>query len=117
MKLLSLLITIIIAITVLYFAYINLNNDVIVMCPFQNVNFEMSLSHLILLLATGGGLAGFSFAAYNYAGKMNTLNAYKRKFEKMSVQSDCDDTKLKALETKIQTLEVALENALKNKEQ
>ena len=117
MKLLSLLITIILTATVVYFAYLNLSHDVIIMCPMQKVNFDMSLSHFIILMYAGGGLAGFSFAAYNYAGKMNTLNAYKRKFEKMSVQSDCDDTKLKALETKIQTLEVALENALKSKDQ
>ena len=116
MKLLSLLITIMVTITVLYFAYVNLNTNLIVMCPLQNINFEMNAVHLILLLFAGGALSGFSFAAYNYAGKMETLNAYKRKFEKMSVQSDCDDTKLKALETKIQTLEVALENALKDKE-
>lgn len=116
MKLLSLLITVITTMALLYFAYINLHNDTIIMCPFQNVNFEMATSHLIILLFAGGGFAGFSFAAFHYAGKVDALNAYKRKFEKMSVQSDCDDTKLKALETKIQTLEVALENALKDKE-
>lgn len=29
----------------------------------------------------------------------------------MSIQIDCNNTKVKALETKIQTLEVALQNA------
>lgn len=114
MKLLSLAISIIAAIGVAYFAYINITNSAIVMCPFQNVNFEISISHLTILIFGTGTLAGFSFAAFNYAGKMESLNAYKRKFEKMSVQSDCDDTRVKSLEAKIQTLEIALQNALKN---
>lgn len=116
MKLLSLMIAIVATIGIVYFGYVNLHNSAIVMCPFQNENIEIPLTHIIFLLFTAGALAGFMFAAFNYAGKMEAFNAYKRKFEKMSVQSDCDDTKVKALEAKIQTLEVALENALKNKQ-
>ncbi len=114
MKLLSLVISIIAAIGITYFAFINLPNTAIVMCPFQSTNFEISVTHLSLLIFGTGTVTGFMFAAFNYAGKMESLNAYKRKFEKMSVQSDCDDTKVKALEAKIQTLEIALQNALKN---
>lgn len=113
MKLLSLLISIIATIGIVYFGYVNLHNTAIIMCPFQNVNFEISITHLTLLIFAAGAIAGFMFAGFNYAGKIESLQAYKRKFEKMSVQSDCDDTKVKSLEAKIQTLEVALENALK----
>ena len=116
MKLLSLAISILATLGLLYFAYINMPNIVTIMCPFEHVEFDMSLSHLVFVMYIGGAVAGFSFAAFNYAGKMNSLNAYKRKFEKMSVQSDCDETKVQALEAKIQTLEAALENALKDKQ-
>ncbi len=112
MKLLSLTISIIVALGAAYFAYINLPNSAIVMCPFQNVNFKIQIFHLVFIIFASGVVSGFMFAAFNYAGKMESLNAYKRKFEKMSVQSDCDDTKVKALEAKIQTLEIALKNAL-----
>lgn len=41
--------------------------------------------------------------------------AFERKLEKTSVSSDANSAKVKVLEAKIQTLEKALENALKNK--
>ena len=113
MKLLSLAISIIISASMAYFAYINLNHSTILMCPFQGQNIELSLFHLVAAVFVFSAVAGFSFANFIFSGKIESLLAYKRKCEKLSVQSDTDDTKLKALEAKIQTLEIALENALK----
>lgn len=48
-----------------------------------------------------------------YSGKK--LSALKREQEKSSISSTESQAKVKVLEAKIQTLEKALENALKNK--
>lgn len=114
MKFLSLLIAIAAALGITYMAYVNITNTAIIMCPIQHVNFEISIAHLTIIIFMVGIITGVTFAAFNYTGRIETLLAYKKKYEKMSVQSDCDDTKVKALEAKIKTLEVALENALKN---
>ena len=42
-----------------------------------------------------------------------TINTYKRKLEKESVTSEESSAKVKVLESKIEVLEKALENALK----
>ena len=47
--------------------------------------------------------------------KNKKLNAFKRQLEKESVSSDENAAKVKVLESKIEVLEKALENALKNK--
>ncbi len=45
--------------------------------------------------------------------KNNRIDSYKRELEKESVSSDEAAAKVKVLESKIQVLEKALENALK----
>ena len=45
--------------------------------------------------------------------KNNKLNLYKRELEKESIASDEHSAKVKVLESKIEVLEKALENALK----
>ena len=45
--------------------------------------------------------------------KNDKLNSYKRELEKESISSDENSAKVKVLESKIQVLEKALENALK----
>ena len=46
-------------------------------------------------------------------GKNQKINAYKRQIEKESVSSDASSARVKVLESKIEVLEKALENALK----
>ncbi len=45
--------------------------------------------------------------------KTNALNSYKRELEKESITSDTNSARVKVLESKIEVLEKALENALK----
>ena len=45
--------------------------------------------------------------------KNDKINSYKRQLEKESITSDENSAKVKVLESKIQVLEKALENALK----
>lgn len=64
-------------------------------------------------------VAGFLFGVFlmNILLIVNNkrLGIYKRKLEKESINSDESLAKVKVLESKIQVLEKALENALKNK--
>ena len=46
--------------------------------------------------------------------KNDKINSYKRQLEKESISSDENSAKVKVLESKIQVLEKALENALKS---
>lgn len=45
--------------------------------------------------------------------RTTALNSYKRELEKESINSDANSAKVKVLESKIEVLEKALENALK----
>ena len=45
--------------------------------------------------------------------KNNTLNSYKRELEKEAINADESSARVKVLESKIQVLEKALENAIK----
>ena len=47
--------------------------------------------------------------------KNDKINSYKRELEKESIASDESSAKVKVLESKIQVLEKALENAIKTK--
>ena len=62
-------------------------------------------------------LAGFALAIFLMTLKMNVknekLNSYKRELEKESLASTESSSRVKVLESKIEVLEKALENALK----
>ncbi len=62
-------------------------------------------------------LAGFALAIFLMTLKMNVknekLNSYKRELEKESIASTESSSRVKVLESKIEVLEKALENALK----
>lgn len=62
-------------------------------------------------------VSGFCFGIFLMSLKLNVKNTkidlYKRELEKESVTSDENSARVKVLESKIQVLEKALENALK----
>ncbi len=62
-------------------------------------------------------LSGFALAIFLMTLKMNVknekLNSYKRELEKESISSTEASSRVKVLESKIEVLEKALENALK----
>ena len=64
-------------------------------------------------------ICGFLFGIFLMNIKLNMknekLNSYKRELEKESIASDENSSRVKVLESKIEVLEKALENALKNK--
>lgn len=68
------------------------------------------------LLLAGIFFAGMLFGIFLMMLKINSkndkINSYKRELEKESVSSDEAEARVKVLESKIQVLEKALENAL-----
>lgn len=77
-----------------------------------------SYAHLTgKLLIAGAFITGIGTGIFLMTLKLNVknekLNLYKRELEKESVNSDESHAKVKVLESKIQVLEKALENALK----
>ena len=62
-------------------------------------------------------LSGFALAIFLMTLKINVknekLNSYKRELEKESITSSENSSRVKVLESKIEVLEKALENALK----
>ena len=77
---------------------------------FLNLNliFQLSIS-LVSGIAIGMLLMNIFIIVKN-----KKINIYKRQLEKESVLSDENAARVKVLESKIEVLEKALENALKN---
>ncbi|MCM1264652.1 MAG: hypothetical protein NC200_00510 [Candidatus Gastranaerophilales bacterium] len=78
----------------------------------NNVDTKLSIEILSLVF-----IAGCSFAAFIFNIIFNktyeSLNIYKRELEKESIDSTESSSRIKVLESKIQVLEKALDEALK----
>ena len=66
----------------------------------------------LLGIFCSGVIAGIFLMSLKLNVKNDKLNSYKRELEKESISSDENSAKVKVLESKIQVLEKALENAL-----
>ena len=77
-------------------------------------NWFFSLNFMIQLLSafTIGIIVGLLLMNVFIIVKNKKINVYKRQLEKESISSDENAAKVKVLESKIQVLEKALENAL-----
>lgn len=76
---------------------------------FLNLNFVLQLSIIFIL----GFFLGVFLMNILLVVKNKKLGIYKRQLEKESISSDENVARVKVLESKIQVLEKALENALK----
>ena len=74
-------------------------------------NFEGKLELCGIFIS--GFLTGIFIMTIVLNVKNNKIMSYKRELEKESISSDSNSAKVKVLESKIQVLEKALENALK----
>ena len=76
---------------------------------FLNLNlfFQLGISFFI------GLVIGMLLMNFFVLVKNKKISAYQRKLEKESISSDENAAKVKVLESKIEVLEKALENALK----
>ena len=79
----------------------------------SNPNTE-ALIYGATMCATGI-IFGIALVANNLKSQIGKISALKREEEKKSISSTESQAKVKVLEAKIQTLEKALETALKNK--
>ena len=81
------------------------------------INWFLAQSVVIQVLITflSGFFTGILLMTLFINVKNKKLGAYKRQLEKEAVSSDENAAKVKVLESKIEVLEKALENALKNK--
>ena len=76
---------------------------------FLNLNLVFQL----LISFASGLVLGFLLMNITINVKNKKINGYQRQLEKESISSDENAAKVKVLESKIQVLEKALENALK----
>lgn len=67
------------------------------------------------IIFLSGVLTGILLMGFKLKVKNSKLNSYKRELEKEAVSSSENSSRVKVLESKIEVLEKALENALKNK--
>lgn len=73
----------------------------------------MNTHILYILIFFAGFLFGTVLMMFALKIKSSKLNSYKRELEKESVQSLESSSRVKVLESKIEVLEKALENALR----
>ena len=78
---------------------------------FLSLDLQIQLSVIFSL----GVLLGVFIMNIFVVVKNKKIGAYKRQLEKEAISSDESSAKVKVLESKIQVLEKALENALNNK--
>lgn len=78
-------------------------------------NELMNTYILYVLIFCSGALFGILLMMLKLRVKNNALISYKRELEKESISSTENSSRVKVLEVKIEVLEKALENALKNK--
>lgn len=77
---------------------------------FLNLSFTLQISFSFII----GLVFGILLMILLINIKNKKINVYKRQLEKESISSDENAAKVKVLESKIEVLEKALENALKN---
>ncbi len=67
------------------------------------------------IIFLSGVLTGILLMGIKLRVKNTKLNSYKRELEKEAISSSENSSRVKVLESKIEVLEKALENALNNK--
>ena len=67
------------------------------------------------IIFLSGVLTGILLMGIKLHVKNTKINSYKRELEKEAISSSENSSRVKVLESKIEVLEKALENALKNK--
>ncbi len=76
---------------------------------------NMSLSIVVSVAFLSGLIVGTLYHVAFIIDNKKSVNAHSKRVEKMSIDKDSAEMKLKTLEAKVKTLEIALEKALSNK--
>ncbi|MBQ2644909.1 hypothetical protein IJG14_04970 [bacterium] len=115
--LLVLLTEILLTLIFVYFASNYYNGEINYVCPFDNKEYSITYVHFAAITYLIGGISTLLIYAILNITDNKTILAYKKEREKHSVDSAEKDGQIKALENKIKTLETALDNVIKNKEE
>lgn len=105
-------ISIVLILTVLYFAYPNAQVEVSFLM-IDGTALSINLFVLLFLIFGAGLLSGLFYTCGFYLPIQKKMQEYKRKLEKTVINSDEETSKVAVLESKIETLEIALKTALK----
>ncbi len=115
MKLFLLILGVLIAADITYFACVNSGNSLIInFTPFIE-NFEIPSGIFYFLLGMYGFIGGTVLTCSKVLGMQKEIKKLKRKTEKSSIESEESTDRVKQLESRIKTLEAALKEALNKK--
>jgi hypothetical protein len=92
--------------------YLNIIGTICSFVLAYNAVYNTSGKTAFAIIFMCGILVGFFVTSIKLYIKNDKLNSYKRELEKESISSSESSSKVKVLESKIQVLEKALENAL-----
>lgn len=95
--------------------YNNIDKTVLYTCALFKKDFTLNLAGLLFCYSLIGYIAGYFACMFVKSRTESLCNAYQKRHENISIEKDENIAKIASLEAKIQTLEVALESALKNK--
>lgn len=98
-----------------YICYNNFNNATDVILINNSNPIAVNTALIIAILYFLGFLTGVVHSFVSKDVLKSQINFYARKNEKLSQQNEIDTDEKENLERKIATLEIALQNALKNK--
>ena len=98
-------------------AFIFLNNPRMydITNPFDLHTYTTKLILIPIITFIVAYISGYMACALLKSKTDDLCNAYQKRHENISIEKDNNDAKIATLEAKIQTLEVALQHALKNK--
>ena len=108
-KYISTLTWLILLVFFLYYAY---KYGIEISQQFGIIDKKVFIEPVVLLLAAGVALSGVVFNLL-FSNMTTSLNIYKRRLEKESIDKTENKSKIKVLEAKIAVLEKALEAAVK----
>lgn len=103
-------------IVVAEFCYLGYTNLMSLLSHNPTLN-RSELFYLILTVCTLSMVAGIYLMTFLNIKKEKQIFEYKRELERRGVDRDESSSKVKILESKIEVLEKALKDAIKNKEQ
>ena len=98
------------------FVYFNFDRTVDFFCFVMQKTYVTKLILLSFMFFICAYISGFCLCMLFKSKSDELCSAYQKRHENISVEKDENNAKIAALEAKIQTLEAALNSALKNKQ-
>jgi|GEM_PF-2073975 len=115
MRYFILILGVLIILDIIYFSFINQGNALVLNYEPLISDFRVESGLFYFLLGFYGVLGGILITYSKVITLKNELKKYKRKTEKSSIESEESQDRVKELESKVNTLETALKDALNKK--